>query len=101
MEEAPERTQWSDSGWQKKFYVKNKAAAEQQLTQEQLIREAQDRSDKMSVLPRQEIEGDDELQQYCSRKRKDFESALQMNKHIMGEWVKYQNFEQSMKDFTR
>eukprot|EP00392_Amoebophrya_sp_AT5.2_P008289 g8308.t1 len=81
----------------KRAQVLNKNAAEQQITAEQLIREATERANVIRVEPKQDIIGEDELQSYQGRKRKEFEDSLRMNKQHIGTWAKYALFEASMK----
>ncbi|CAD7970963.1 unnamed protein product [Amoebophrya sp. A120] len=85
----------------KKAQVLNKNAAEQQITAEQLIREATERANVVRLEPKQDIIGEDELQSYQARKRKEFEDSLRMNRQHMGTWAKYAQFEASMKEFAR
>ena len=57
--------------------VKNKMPAEQQITAEQLMREAKER--ELEVLPpppKQKIQDHEELQSYQLRKRKEFEDNI-------------------------
>lgn len=50
--------------------VKNKSAALVQITAEQLLREAQEFREEITVPPRQEITDPAELKEYMGRKRK-------------------------------
>lgn len=95
----PKKTDHAQLG--KNAHVRNKNAAEQQITAEQLIREATERSTKLETEPRQDIVGEDELVSYQARKRKEFEDRTRMNRHDMSAWVAYAKFEASMKEFTR
>ncbi|CAD7972605.1 unnamed protein product [Amoebophrya sp. A25] len=96
-----QRTEQQGFMGNKKAQVLNKNAAEQQITAEQLIREATERANVIHIEPKQDIIGEDELQAYQGRKRKEFENALRMNKNNMGTWTKYATFEASMKEYAR
>lgn len=69
--------------------VKNQQAAEIQITAEQLIRESQAyRMDESKIAPIK-ITDESELEDYKLRTRKSYETAIQMQRHHMGNWVKY------------
>lgn len=43
----------------------------------------------------------DELQDYKFMKRKEFEEKLRMQRHAMGTWIKYAEWEASIMEFAR
>jgi hypothetical protein len=68
----------------KRGMVRNKSAAERQITAEQLVREATERATVVHTEPVQKIEGEDELRAYQVRKRTEFENELRRERHHMG-----------------
>ncbi|PHJ23934.1 crooked neck family 1 protein isoform [Cystoisospora suis] len=83
--------------------VKNKMPAPVQITAEQLLREAVDRQldDLAQIRPQQRVVDEDELQQYRVRKRKEFEDTLRRQRHHIGTWIKYAEWEAAQKEFRR
>ncbi|KAF5273392.1 hypothetical protein FQA39_LY07409 [Lamprigera yunnana] len=82
--------------------VKNKAAAEIQITAEQLLREAKERD--LEILPpppKQKISDPAELADYQMRKRKTFEDNIRKNRTVMSNWIKYALWEESQKEIQR
>ena len=81
--------------------IKNYAAADVQITSEQLIRESiqYQLDDKRPAKVR--IMDPDELEDYKYRMRKDFEDNLRRQKHHMGTWLKYAEWEASIGEFQR
>lgn len=87
-----------------KVRVKNKAPAQIQITAEQLLREAHDRSGgggKRGAPARSQITDPDELREYRMNRRKEFEDAIRMNRVHLGNYVKYAKWEEEQKDFER
>lgn len=89
------------TGMGKAAAVRNKTAAPQQITAEQLLREAVDRQEQEAVAPKQRIVDEDELQMYRVRKRKEFEDVIRMQRQNMGAWIKYAQWEASQQEFRR
>jgi len=89
------------TGMGKAAAVRNKNPAPQQITAEQLLREAVDRGENESVPPRQRIVDEDELQMYRVRKRKEFEDVIRMQRQNIGAWCKYAAWEASQQEFRR
>lgn len=85
----------------KQAMVRNKTAAPQQITAEQLLREAVDRQEQEAVAPRQRIADEDELTMYRVRKRKEFEDKIRMQRQNIGAWTKYAQWEASQQEFRR
>ena len=83
------------------FQVKNKSPALVQITAEQLLREAQEFKEEITVPPRQEITDPAELKEYMGRKRKEFEDGLRRNNHNMALWMRYAAWESKMQDYGR
>ena len=59
--------------------VKNKAAAPIQISAEQLLREAVDRTDEKLKAPLQRFSDVEELLEFQGRKRKEFEDYVRRN----------------------
>eukprot|EP00929_Paragymnodinium_shiwhaense_P113045 TRINITY_DN8130_c0_g1_i1.p1 TRINITY_DN8130_c0_g1~~TRINITY_DN8130_c0_g1_i1.p1 ORF type:complete len:681 (+),score=245.95 TRINITY_DN8130_c0_g1_i1:204-2246(+) len=89
------------TGMGKKAQVRNKAPAPQQITAEQLLREAVDRQEKEAEAPKQRIIDEDELQMYRVRKRKEFEDQIRRQRQNIGAWIKYALWEASQQEFRR
>lgn len=81
--------------------VKNKAAAEIQITAEQLLREASERSDLAPKPIRQKITDVEESGELKQAKRKGFEDAIRRNRTSIGTWLKYAGWEEQMREFAR
>ena len=83
------------------YQVKNRAPAPIQITAEQILREASDRREKEQKAPRRIITNKEELDQYRLHKRKDYEDSIRRQRHHLGTWVKYAQWEESQGDFAR
>ncbi|EEQ33423.1 NineTeen Complex (NTC) component [Microsporum canis] len=81
--------------------VKNKAAAPQQISAEQLLREAVDRQEPSLQAPTQRFADLEELHEYQGRKRKEFEDYVRRNRINMNNWMKYAQWELEQKEFRR
>nr|XP_005483519.1 crooked neck-like protein 1 [Zonotrichia albicollis] len=82
--------------------VKNKAPAEVQITAEQLLREAKERELELLPPPPQQIITDvEELNDYKLRKRKAFEDNIRKNRTVISNWIKYAQWEESLKEIQR
>ena len=73
--------------------VKNKAAADVQITAEQLLREAVDRQDEKLKAPTQRFADLEELHEFQGRKRKEFEDYVRRNRISMRNWIAYATWE--------
>jgi crooked neck len=75
--------------------VKNKAAAPQQISAEQLLREAVDRQEQPSdkKAPTVRFTDLEELAEYQGRKRKEFEDYVRRNRINMNNWMRYAQWE--------
>ncbi|ELK25548.1 Crooked neck-like protein 1 [Myotis davidii] len=81
--------------------VKNKAPPEVQITAEQLLREAKERElELLPPSPQQKIT-DEELNYYKLRKRKTFEDNIRKNRTMISNWIKYAQWEESLKEIQR
>lgn len=80
---------------------KNKAAAEVQITAEQLLREAWSRQEAPPKPPKQTIIDKDELDDYQLRKRKEFEDGIRRNRYQVTTWMRYARWEENQGEFTR
>ncbi|XP_018432138.1 PREDICTED: crooked neck-like protein 1 [Nanorana parkeri] len=82
--------------------VKNKAPAEVQITAEQLLREAKERElELLPPPPKQKITDEEELNDYKLRKRKAFEDNIRKNRTVISNWIKYAQWEESLKEVQR
>ncbi|KAM9839894.1 crooked neck-like protein 1 [Aulostomus maculatus] len=82
--------------------VKNKAPAEVQITAEQLLREAKERElELLPPPPKQKITDQEELNDYKLRKRKGFEDNIRKNRTVISNWIKYAQWEESLKEIQR
>ncbi|NWT98793.1 CRNL1 protein, partial [Urocynchramus pylzowi] len=82
--------------------VKNKAPAEVQITAEQLLREAKDRElELLPPPPQQKITDVEEINDYKLRKRKTFEDNIRKNRTVISNWIKYAQWEESLKEIQR
>lgn len=81
--------------------VKNKAAAPQQISAEQLLREAVDRQEPGLQAPTQRFSDLEELHEHQGRKRKEFEDYVRRNRINMNNWMRYAQWELEQKEFKR
>ncbi|WPG99582.1 Pre-mRNA-splicing factor clf1 [Acrodontium crateriforme] len=81
--------------------VKNKAAAPQQISAEQLLREAVDRQEPSLSAPTQKFADLEELHEFQGRKRKEFEDYVRRNRVNMGNWLRYAAWELEQKEYRR
>jgi len=82
--------------------VKNKTPATQQITCEQILREANEAQiEKIAEAPRQKISDPEELDEYRLTKRKEFEDCIRRTRTALQYYVKYAQWEESQKDFRR
>ncbi|KAF4673515.1 NineTeen Complex (NTC) component [Perkinsus olseni] len=86
---------------QDKFAVKNATANPQQITAEQILREAVERMGDERPGPSRKIASKEELADYKVNKRKEFEDTLRKQRHHMGTWIKYAQWEESQEEFRR
>lgn len=89
------------SGSSRKLAVRNKAPNPIQITAEQLLREAVERQADEVGPPKHRIIGPDELQDHRVRKRKDFEDGVRRNRHNIGLWMRYAEWEAVQGEFRR
>ncbi|KAF8819093.1 putative crooked neck family 1 protein isoform 2, partial [Cardiosporidium cionae] len=88
-------------GGSHKFAVKNKTPAAVQITAEQLLLEAVQRQADDVRPPSVRIVDQEELQSYRIRKRKEYEDTLRRQRHHMGTWIAYAQWEAAQKEFRR
>ena len=81
--------------------VKNKAPAPQQISAEQLLREAVDRQEPGLQAPTQRFTDLEELHEFQGRKRKEFEDYVRRNRMNMNNWMRYAQWELEQKEFRR
>ncbi|CAJ1407949.1 unnamed protein product [Effrenium voratum] len=93
--------QGGSTGMGKHAQVRNKSANPNQITAEQLLREAVDRQAAEAVAPRQRIADEDELMMYKVRKRKEYEDIIRRQRQNIGSWVKYAQWEASQQEYRR
>jgi crooked neck len=51
--------------------------------------------------PRHNLQSNEEIEDYKYRMRRDFEESIRRQKHHMGNWIKYAEWEASIGDFAR
>jgi crooked neck len=82
--------------------IKNNNAATQQITAEQLMREVPAyNTDEYRAPSNLHIMDQDELKDYKFRMRRDLEEKLRMQRHHMGTWIKYGEWEAAIGEFQR
>ena len=81
--------------------VKNKAPAPQQISAEQLLREAVDRQEPGLQAPTQRFADLEELHEFQGRKRKEFEDYVRRNRINMNNWMRYAQWELEQKEYRR
>ncbi|KAI9847540.1 MAG: NineTeen Complex (NTC) component [Thelocarpon superellum] len=81
--------------------VKNKAPAPQQISAEQLLREAVDRQEPGVQAPTQRFADLEELHEFQGRKRKEFEDYVRRNRINMNNWMRYAQWELEQKEYRR
>lgn len=81
--------------------VKNKTPASVQITAEQILREARERVEQETPIPKQKITDEEELGEYRLRRRKEFEDLIRRVRWNISVWVKYAQWEEAQKDFAR
>ena len=72
-----------------------------QITAEQILREAKERTEQTTAPPRQKIADREELDEYRLLKRKQFEDAVRRNRTAIGAWLKYAAWEESQYELDR
>lgn len=81
--------------------MKNKAPAPQQISAEQLLREAVDRQDPGVQAATTRFADLEELQEFQGRKRAEFEAYVQRNRVNINNWLNYAQWELEQKQFQR
>ncbi|KAF2405272.1 putative Pre-mRNA-splicing factor clf1 [Trichodelitschia bisporula] len=81
--------------------VKNKAPAPQQISAEQLLREAVDRQELTQTTPTTRFADLEELHEYQGRKRKEFEDYVRRNRLNINNFLRYAQWELEQKEFRR
>ena len=82
--------------------VKNKAPAPVQISAEQLLREAVDRSESGGLqAPTTRFSDLEELHEYQGRKRREFEDYVRRNRLNMNNWFRYAQFELEQREYRR
>jgi crooked neck len=84
------------------YVVKNRAPAPIQISAEQIVREAADRSTETRLLePIVKVHDADEYRQHLADRRKQFEDNIRYRREHIGNWVKYARFEEENSEFQR
>ncbi|KAJ3514824.1 hypothetical protein NMY22_g14620 [Coprinellus aureogranulatus] len=78
--------------------AKNCVPAAVQISAEQLLYEAQEAQDPILRVPTRRIENLEELDEYQSRKRTEYEERVRQSK---SKWMRYANWEASQNDLAR
>ncbi|RYG50756.1 tetratricopeptide repeat protein [archaeon] len=82
--------------------VKNRSAAAIQITAEQIVLEARERSQaQQPPPPRRHVADIEELQQHRLRVRKEFEDRLRMHRQNVGIWMRYAKWEEEQHEIER
>lgn len=81
--------------------VKNKQANPIQITAEQLIADPEIHQLNTIKMPFQTLLGDEEIESYKLKRRKEFEDVLRRQKLYVGKWIKYAEWEMNMKEYRR
>ncbi|TPX44548.1 hypothetical protein SeMB42_g04283 [Synchytrium endobioticum] len=85
--------------------VKDKRPAPVQITAEQILREAKERTalpaGASTTAPRQKIVDKEELDEYKLSKRKQFEDAIRRTRTQVTLWIKYATWEESQLEYER
>lgn len=81
--------------------IKNRAPAPVQISAEQLLREAQERQDAPFQGVKQKVEDYEELEEYRSRMRTEFETRIRRVKHAIDAWIKYAVWEARQGEMAR
>ena len=79
----------------------NFSPAPQQISAEQLLREAVDRQEPGLQAPTQRFADLEELHEFQGRKRKEFEDYVRRNRINMNNWMRYAQWELEQKEFRR
>eukprot|EP01133_Synstelium_polycarpum_P015626 gene15626-18566_t len=85
---------------QKATKVKNKSAAPVQITAEQILRVALENQSALPKAPKQNITDKEELGEYRTRKRKQYEEIL-IRLRLVSVWMKYAHWEETQLEFDR
>eukprot|EP00466_Bigelowiella_natans_P021661 jgi/Bigna1/56574/estExt_Genewise1Plus.C_1060008 len=87
----------------RKTVVKNKSAADRQITAEQMLRESMERggADQTFRPPKRVITDHQELAELRLQKRKEYEDTIRRSRTNMGVWAQYALWEASQKEFER
>jgi crooked neck len=81
--------------------VKNKAPAKEQISAEQLLREAVDRQEVSVQTPTTRFADLEELHEFQGRKRKDFEDYVRRNRVNINNFLRYAQWEIEQNEFKR
>ncbi|KAH0607087.1 uncharacterized protein H6S33_003075 [Morchella sextelata] len=81
--------------------VKNKGASAQQISAEQILREAFERQEQGLQAPSQRFDDLEELHEFQGRKRKEFEDYVRRNRINMNNWMRYAQWELDQKEYAR
>ena len=84
-----------------KAQVRNRAAAPQQITAEQILREAVDGTRPEKGPQKVTFANEAELNEYRMSKRKEFEDHLRRLRNHMGTWIKYATWEAAQQEYRR
>lgn len=81
--------------------VKDKSTNPIQITAELILKDPNIHQMDNIELPTRRIMDEDELVEYKKGKRKEFENKLRGQKHLIGNWIRYANWEQNLGEFAR
>eukprot|EP01086_Lenisia_limosa_P016182 TRINITY_DN5810_c0_g1_i1.p1 TRINITY_DN5810_c0_g1~~TRINITY_DN5810_c0_g1_i1.p1 ORF type:complete len:684 (+),score=200.69 TRINITY_DN5810_c0_g1_i1:29-2080(+) len=81
--------------------VQNRAPSNVQITAEQILRESRGYQDVQSSTPRSKVTDGDELKEFRTQKRTEFEERLRRDRMKIKEWLRYGKFEADQGDYER
>lgn len=81
--------------------IKNRAPAPIQISAEQLLREAHERQDAPFQGVKQKVEDFEELEEYRSRMRTEFETRIRRTRQAIDAWIKYAVWEARQGEMPR
>ena len=81
--------------------IKNKKSNPIQITAEQIIADPEIHQLQNIEIPTQKYIGDDEISDYKKMRRKKFEDSLRKQRHHIGKWIEYAEWENELQEYRR
>eukprot|EP01138_Halocafeteria_seosinensis_P004022 gb/GECG01004113.1/.p1 GENE.gb/GECG01004113.1/~~gb/GECG01004113.1/.p1 ORF type:complete len:766 (+),score=139.72 gb/GECG01004113.1/:1-2298(+) len=85
----------------RKSKVKNRAAADVQVTAEQILVEARAHQEQPAKPPQQHVMDTEELAEFRTKRRKEFEDKIRMRSGHVGTYIQYAQWEESQYEIER